>query len=92
MYNAVHTYFVVLVSGKSNIKLRQYTCPFELLQFLLVQEVFVPMPTAKVKYCLTNILPCNRAQNVNLFRSLLHHYYKSYSNSYLVPSAMLSPG
>lgn len=56
---------MLLVSGKGNIKLCQHTRPLKILQFLLIQEVFVPMPTAEVKYCLTNILSCNREQKLS---------------------------
>lgn len=56
---------MLLVSGKSNVKLCQHTRPLKILQFLLIQEVLVPMATAKVKYRLTNILPCNREQKLS---------------------------
>lgn len=52
----LHIDLLLLVSGKGHVKLRQHACPLKFLQFLLVQEVFVAMATAKVKYRLTNIL------------------------------------
>ncbi len=55
---------MLLVSGKGNVKLCQHTCPLKLLQFLLIQEVLVLTATTKVKYRLTNFLPCNREEKL----------------------------